>query len=147
MVIIIRLKNKMNAEKISKLNKNNLIEKYVKLLFLIEFFTSSWMRWTQLLDNANSSVEILEEALEILENEDKESINTIKDFKDYYEQCSEYIEANLESIASKVNKAQKVKAVLHGEICRRNINYEIGRFKETMENRIYYYKNMVEDDV
>lgn len=125
-----------------KLKNNELLLKYTKILYLIEYFTESWMRWVRLLENAQASVDTIDNIN--LTGFDAELLDN---YREYYENAIDSLDNDVDTLTKKITDAEEVKSLLFAEICRRNLNNNISRFKEVIENRIKFYHCCVEGDL
>jgi len=134
----------MKEDKILEMKNTDLLETYIKKVFLLDFYVDTWFRWLQLVENASESVGTLETVIESVD--DEIATAHLEDYKLYYEEAEEKLKAKLERLSKLISAADDQKAILFAEICRRDLAYEISRYKEVIEARIKYYYKFIEGD-
>jgi len=134
----------MKEEQILKLKNTELLEMYIKKVFLLDYYFHSWFRWLQLVENASESIDIIEGVINSID--DSCSVKHLEDYKLYYEEVEYILKDKLDRLSDTLSDADDQKSIFFAEICRRNLAYDIGKYKEVMENRIKFYYKFIEGD-
>jgi len=127
------------------LKNSSLLEKYVKVCFLIDFYQNAWFRWIALMENASESVDILDGIIDRLDG--GFPTLTLEEYKSFYEDAATTLESKTERLIANISSAEDRKSVLFAEICRRDLSYEVSRFQEAIEDRTKYYHYRMEGDL
>jgi hypothetical protein len=134
----------MKEEQILKLKNTDLLEIYIKKVFLLDFYYDTWFRWLQLLENASESIEVLESIIETID--DKFATAHLQDYKMYYEDAEEKLKTKLDRLSKILSEVDNHKSIFFAEICRRDLAYEISRYRDVIEARMKYYYKFIEGD-
>ena len=134
----------MKKEKILKLKNTELLEMYIKKVCLLEFYFYSWFRWLKLVENTSESIELIDGVINSIN--DNFSLKNLEDYKLYYKEVEEVLKAKLNRLSKILSNGDKHKAILFAEICKRDLTYDISKYKEIMEYRTKFYYKFIEGE-
>jgi len=135
----------MKKEDFLKLSNNEILVKYIKTIFLIDFYVNTWIRWNSLFENAIESIDIFEGIIDRKEDNDK-IIYWLEFYKKYYEESRENILTKINCLQKNISIADNSIIMLYSEITRRGLNCEIVRYKNVIESRMKYYYEYTEGE-
>lgn len=134
----------MKEKQILKLKNTDLLEIYIKKVFLLDFYFYTWFRWLNLLENASNSVNVIEDI--ICNIDDEFATFHLSDYKLYYEEVAGNLKYKLNHLSDVLSKLDDQKSTYFAEICRRDLSSEISRYREIIESRTKYYYKFIEGD-
>ncbi len=137
----------MKKQTLSSINDTKLLELFVKSEVLTDFFTAAWCRWSGLCENAEKSVELLEDIKSRNKEEDTCEDSILSNFIEYYTNAQNELSEKTDTLLKQIKRAENRKKIIFAEICRRNLASSISTFREIIKERVRYYNAFVEDDL